>query len=229
MRLYLGNKNYSSWSLRAGLLIAQAGIPCETVLLSFSDTAERDSKFRREIFKVTPAGRVPTLVDGEVVVWDSLAIAEYVAERFPEKKLWPEDRAARARARSLCAEMHSGFMGVRSDFPMNIEFVAPEIGPRVLAEKPQTRADLARLDAIISGELAHSGGPMLFGTFGIADAYFAPVASRIRSYGLPVSEATQAWVERIHQLPAMQAWVRDALEEHDWVVFDEPYRDPPTR
>jgi glutathione S-transferase len=229
MRLYVGNKNYSSWSLRAGLLLAQAGIAFEEVKLSFSDASDPSSKFKREIYQVTPAGRVPALVDGDVVAWDSLAIAEYVAEKFPEKKLWPADRAARARARSLCAEMHSGFGGVRNHFPMNIEFSAPEIGPRVLAEQAEARSDLTRIDGLIASELALSGGPMLFGRFGIADAYFAPVASRIRSYGLPVSATTQQWVERIHQLPAMSAWVREALEEHDWVFIDEPYRDPPPR
>jgi glutathione S-transferase len=229
MRLYLGNKNYSSWSLRAGLLLAEAGIPFEPVALSFRDLDSPSSKFKREILKVSPAGRVPTLVDGDVIVWDSLAIAEYVAERFPEKQLWPRDRVARARARSLCAEMHSGFSAVRNHFPMNIELRAPEVGARLLVEQPETRTDLTRLDALIASELAQSGGPMLFGAFGIVDAYFAPVASRVRSYELPVSKSTAEWVERIHQLPAMQAWVRDALEEHDWVAINEPYRDPPTR
>jgi glutathione S-transferase len=226
MRLYLGNKNYSSWSLRAGLLVAQAGIKHEQIVLLFSDLGP-SSNFKREIGAVTPAGRVPVLVDGEVVVWDSLAICEYVAERFPEKQLWPSDRAARARARSLCAEMHSGFANVRNLFPMNIELHAPEIGPRVLGEYPEARTELSRLDAIVAGELKRSGGPMLFGEFGIADAYFAPIASRIRTYGLPVSDASAAWIERIHQLPAMQAWVRDALVEHDWVAIDEPYRTQP--
>jgi glutathione S-transferase len=229
MRLYLGNKNYSSWSLRAGLLLAEAGIPFEPVVLSFSDLGSPTSKFKREILTVSPAGRVPALVDDDVVVWDSLAIAEYVAERFPEKQLWPSGRVERARARSLCAEMHSGFVAVRNAFPMNIELSAPAIGARLLREQPETRSDLTRLDALIANELAESGGPMLFGAFGIADAYFAPVASRIRSYGLPVSAPTAEWVARIHQLPAMQAWVRAALEEHDWVAIDEPYRDPPTR
>jgi glutathione S-transferase len=229
MRLYLGNKNYSSWSLRAGLLLGQAGIAFETVMLSFRDLGSPSSTFKRDILKVNPAGRVPTLVDGDVVVWDSLAIAEYIAERFPEKNLWPSERVARARARSLCAEMHSGFSAVRNHFPMNIELSAPEVGARMLVEQPETRSDMTRLDALISNELAQSGGPMLFGGFGIADAYFAPIASRIRSYGLPVSAATAHWVERIHQLPAMQAWVRDALAENDWVALNEPYRDPATR
>lgn len=227
MRLYLGNKNYSSWSLRAGLLLAQAEIPHEPVQLSFSDLGTPDSKFKREISKITPAGRVPTLVDGEIVVWDSLAIAEYVAEKFPEKKLWPVDRAARARARSLCAEMHSGFSAVRNHFPMNIELAAPEIGPRVLGEQPDARADLKRIDELLSGELKRSGGPLLFGAFTIPDAYYAPVASRIRSYGLPVSAETGRWIDRIHELPAMKAWIADALKEHDYVAIDEPYRAPP--
>jgi glutathione S-transferase len=227
MRLYLGNKNYSSWSLRAGLSLAQAGIQHEQVVLLFSDLGP-SSKFKREIVTVTPAGRVPVLVDGEVVVWDSLAICEYIAERFPEKQLWPSERAARARARSLCAEMHSGFVNVRSLFPMNIELHAPEIGPRVLAENPEARTELARLDAILAGELGRSGGPMLFGEFGIADAYFAPIASRVRTYGLPVSDVSAAWMERVYQLPAMRAWVRDALVEHDWVAVNEPYRAQPS-
>jgi glutathione S-transferase len=255
MRLYVGNKNYSSWSLRAGLLIAQAGIQHEQIVLLFSDLGP-NSKFKREIGSVTPAGRVPVLVDGDVVVWDSLAICEYIAERFPEKQLWPSDRAARARARSLCAEMHSGFVNIRNLFPMNIELHAPEIGPRVLAQYPEARTELARLDAILAGELARSGtlgggsgtlaratvpgdrqspalrggsgGPMLFGEFGIADAYFAPIASRIRTYGLPVSDVSAAWVERVFELPAMQAWVRDALVERDWVALNEPYRAQPT-
>jgi glutathione S-transferase len=227
MRLYLGNKNYSSWSLRAGLLLAQAEIPFESVQLSFRDLDSPDSKFKREIAKVTPAGRVPTLVDGEIVVWDSLAIAEYVAEKFPEKKLWPADRADRARARSLCAEMHSGFAAVRSKFPMNIELVAPEIGRRVLAEDAAAREELKRIDELLSGELERSGGPLLFGGFTIPDAYFAPVASRIRSYGLPVSQRAAEWVERIHELPAMKAWIADALEEHDYVGINEPYRPRP--
>jgi glutathione S-transferase len=227
MRLYLGNKNYSSWSLRAGLLLAQADIPHEQINLLFGDLGP-DSVFRREISRVSPAARVPVLFDGDIVVWDSLAIAEYVAELFPEKQLWPTDRENRARARSLCAEMHSGFTAIRTLFPMNIEFRAPEIGPRVLAERSDAQSELTRLDAILAGELARSGGPLLFGAaFGIADAYFAPIASRIRSYGLPVSDASSAWVEHIHQLPAMQAWVRDALAEHDWVAIDEPYRQKP--
>lgn len=227
MRLYLGNKNYSSWSLRSGLLLAQAGIPHEQINLSFGDLGP-DSTFRREISRVSPAERVPVLFDGDIVVWDSLAIAEYIAERFPEKQLWPADSATRARARSLCAEMHSGFAAIRTLFPMNIELRAPEIGPRVLRERPDAQSELTRLDAILAGELARSGGPLLFGVaFGIADAYFAPIASRIRSYGLPVSDASSTWVEHIHQLPAMQSWVRDALAEHDWVAIGEPYRQKP--
>jgi glutathione S-transferase len=123
--------------------------------------------------------------------------------------------------------MHSGFANVRNLFPMNIELHAPEIGARVLAEYPETRAELARLDAMLTSELGRSGGPMLFGDFGIADAYFAPIASRVRTYGLPVSDASAGWIERVHQLPAMQAWVRDALVEHDWVAINEPYRTKP--
>jgi glutathione S-transferase len=157
-------------------------------------------------------------------VWDSLAIAEYLSERLPGSQLWPADLPARARARCVCAEMHSGFEALRTHFPMNLELCAPSIGPRVLGEQAQARADLARIDQLWSDALAQSGGPWLFGALGIADAYFAPVATRIRSYGLPVSQVSAGYVARIFELPALQAWVNAALAEHDFVPEGEPYR-----
>lgn len=226
MRLIIGNKNYSSWSLRAWLVLQHSGVAFEEVKLSLADIGTENSKFKREILRINPAGRVPVLVDGELVVWDTLAIAEYVAENSPTP-LWPTDRSARARARSLCAEMHSGFTTIRTRFPMNIELAAPLVGPKVLAENPDARTELARLDALMTDALTRSGGPMLFGAFSIADAFYAPIATRIRSYGLPISNPTADYVERIYQWPAMRVWVRDALSEHEFVAREEHYRELP--
>ena len=223
MKLYIGNKNYSSWSMRPWVLLKQAGIAFDEVLLRF-DGFEAESRFKHEIARVNPAARVPVLVDGELVVWDSLAIAEYLAERFPEKALWPADRAARARARSVCAEMHAGFGALRNHFGMNIEAVLPEVGARVLVEQPQVRADVDRIIAMWSELLAAHGGPMLFGGFGIADAYFAPVVMRFRTYGVPLPSAIQGYVERVVSLPGVVAWIADALAERDFRAFEEPYR-----
>ena len=224
MRLYIGNKNYSSWSLRPWLLLRQAGIAFEETRLSFGDISE-DGPFKREARKLSPTARVPVLEDGALRSWDSLAIAEYLAEKFPEKQLWPADAGQRAQARCVVAEMHAGFGALRTAFPMNIELNAPEIGPRVLKEKPAAAADLARIDQIFS----QGKGPWLFGGFGIADAYYAPIASRIRSYGLPLSAAAEKFVESVFALPSMQEWVNAALAEHDWVPDDEPYRSAPTK
>jgi len=226
MQLYIGNKNYSSWSLRPWLLLTQAGIPFEEVKLRLS--FEADSEFKRRLAAVAPSGRVPVLVDEGFAVWDTLAIAEYLAEKYASKQLWPAQPLARARARSLCAEMHSGFGALRNHCPMNIEASLPEVGARVLAEQPEVVADLARIVGMWQQQLDEHGGPFLFGAFSIADAYFAPVCSRIRTYGLPVPARIAAYVEHIHALPAMQAWVRDACAEHDFLDFDEPYRRVPS-
>ena len=223
MQLYIGNKNYSSWSMRPWVLLKQAGIAFDEVLVRF-DGFEAESRFKREIARVNPAAKVPVLVDGDLVIWDSLAIAEYLVERFPEKGLWPADRAARARARSVCAEMHAGFGALRNHWPMNIEAALPEVGARVLSEQPQVRADVERVNAMWSELLAAHGGPMLFGGFGIADAYFAPVAMRFRTYGVPLPPVIQGYVERVTALPGVAAWIADALAERDFRAFEEPYR-----
>ena len=223
LELYIGNKNYSSWSLRPWLLLTQAGIPFREVKVRF-DSFAADSAFKATVGRISPVGKVPVLVDDSFAVWDTLAIAEYVAERFPEKHLWPADARQRARARSVCAEMHSGFTALRNHCPMNIEAALPEVGRIVWRDQAGVRADLARIEAIWTELLATHGGPMLFGDFGIADAYYAPVCSRIRTYALPVSPTVAAYVDRVHALPAMQAWTADALAEHDFIDFDEPYR-----
>ena len=223
MQLYIGNKNYSSWSMRPWVLLKQAGIPFDEIKLRF-DAFSPESKFKTELARISPAGRVPVLVDGDLAVWDTLAIAEYVAERFPDKKLWPQDVKSRARARSVCAEMHSGFGALRSHFPMNIEAALPEVGARVLAEQAGVRDDLARLVGMWSALLETSGGPMLFGAFGIADAFFAPVVMRLNTYRVPVPAPIAAYMQRVTALPGVDAWVKDALAERDFLDFEEPYR-----
>lgn len=226
LQLYIGNKNYSSWSMRPWVLLTGAGIPFEEKMVRF-DSFDAQSAFKSVVAAINPVGKVPVLVDDGFAVWDTLAIAEYLAERFPDKRLWPADARARARARSVCAEMHSGFTALRSHCSMNIEASLPEVGRILWRDQAGVRADIARLEAMWTGLLAEHGGPMLFGAFGIADAYFAPVCSRIRTYALPVSPTVAAYVDRVHQLPAVQAWVQQALAEHDFIDFDEPYRSRP--
>lgn len=228
MQLYIGNKNYSSWSMRPWVAMRHFGIAFDEVKVRF-DSFDADSDFKRTMARVSPTGTVPVLVDGDLTVWDTLAIAEYLAETFPDAGLWPRERAARARARSLCAEMHAGFRALRGACGMNIEASLPEVGQRVLAEQPAVRADLARLDAAWGDALAGSGGPFLFGDFSLADAYFAPVVARVRTYGLPLSPGAAAWAERVWATDAVQAWVHDALQEHDFLAFEEDYRQAPAR
>ena len=226
MQLYIGNKNYSSWSMRPWVLMKQAGIDFEEVILRF-DGFSPDSRFKAEIGRLSPAGRVPVLVDDGLVVWDTLAIAEYLAERFPDKTLWPADARARARARSVCAEMHSGFGALRSHFAMNIEASLPQVGARVLAEQPQVRENVARIVAMWTELIEAHGGPMLFGKFGIADAYFAPVVMRFRTYGVPVPASIEGYLERVVALPGVAAWIADALAEREFLPFEEAYRASP--
>jgi len=213
LQLYIGNKNYSSWSLRPWLLMKHAGIPFEEkkVRLGWED----DSPFKKTMYSLAPSGRVPLLIDDGFPIWDSLAIAETLAERFPEKALWPRDPKQRARARSLCAEMHSGFGELRSTFGMNLEARLPEIGERMLREKPAVARDLKRLDVMWDEALENSGGPFLFGEFSIADAYFAPVCTRARTYGLPLSPRSAAYKERILALPAFLEWERGMVAKEE--------------
>ncbi|MEO8523118.1 MAG: glutathione S-transferase family protein [Caldimonas sp.] len=225
MQLYIGNKNYSSWSLRPWLLMKHAGIAFEETVLRLS--WDDDSPFKKKLLAIAPSGRVPLLVDDGFAVWDSLAIAEYLAERFADKHLWPADPKARARARSICAEMHSGFAELRSTFGMNIEATLPEVGARMLRENAGAARDLKRIDAMWGEALQASGGPFLFGAFSVADAYFAPVCTRIRTFALPVGAEAAAYARRILALPSFREWETAALAEHDFLLEDEPYRRPP--
>ena len=224
MKLLIGNKNYSSWSMRPWVLLTQFDIPFEEVMARF-DSFAPDSKFKATVAALSPAGKVPILVEDDgFAVWDTLAIAETVAEKFPGKALWPRDARRRARARTVCAEMHSGFGALRSAFGMNIEASLPEVGARVLAGNAAARADLARIVQLWQEALAESGGPFLFGDYSIADAYFAPVVMRIRTYALPVPADVAAYIERAVAAKGTAMWIRDALEEKEFLQFEEDYR-----
>lgn len=223
IQLYIANKNYSSWSMRPWVMLRQACIEFEEIYVRF-DSFAPDSQFKTALQKVNPVGKVPVLVHDGLAVWDTLAIAEYVAELFPDKQLWPSDRMARARARSICAEMHSGFVGLRSACPMNIEAHLPEVGALALRDKPAVRADLQRIVSLWSGLLAEHGGPMLMGSFTIADAYFAPVVMRLKTYALPVPGDVAAYMDRVCALPGVKAWIDEARAEQDFIDFEEPFR-----
>jgi glutathione S-transferase len=223
LKLYVGNKNYSSWSMRPWVLLKQAGIAFEEVMVRF-DSFEADSAFKKSLADINPVGKVPVLADDGFLIWDTLAIAEYAADKFPHLNLWPQDPKARARARSICAEMHSGFTGLRSNCPMNIEATLAETGQLIWRDKPGVRADVARIVTMWTELLAQHGGPLLFGQFTIADAYFAPVCMRLKTYALPVPAAITDYVNRVSALPGVKAWIDDALAEKDFLDFEEPYR-----
>ena len=223
LKLYIGNKNYSSWSMRPWVLLRQADIAFEEVKLRF-DSFDSNSTFKQAVNSLTPVGKVPVLLDGELAIWDTLAIAEYLAEKFHEKTLWPAQTAARARARSICAEMHSGFGALRSACPMNIEADLAATGALIWRDKPAVRADVQRIISMWGELLAEHQGQMLFGDFCIADAYFAPVAMRLATYALPVPPEISAYIRRLSALPSLKAWMDDARAEIDFRAFEEPYR-----
>jgi glutathione S-transferase len=209
--------------MRPWVLLKQCGIPFEEVMVRF-DSFQAGSAFRHTVDAVSPVGKVPVLVDDGLVVWDTLAIAEYLAEQFPEKALWPQYSKARARARSVCADMHSGFAALRSACPMNIEASLPDIGQLIWRDKPAVRADVARVVAMWDELLTQHSGPMLFGEFSIADAYYAPVAMRLKTYALPVPASITAYIHRLCATAGVKAWIDDALLENDFRDFEEPYR-----
>ncbi|MBV8500841.1 MAG: glutathione S-transferase family protein [Paucibacter sp.] len=223
-KLYIGNKNYSSWSMRPWVLARALGIPFEEVMVRF-DFAEADSQFHKKLQHVTPAGRVPVWVENDgFAVWDTLAIIEHLAERHGDAGVWPQALNDRSRARSLCAEMHAGFSALRNACPMNIEAYFFDQGKTLWVENPGLRKDVARIDELWSEALAASGGPWLFGKFSAADAFYAPVAVRLSRFALPVSAAAGAYVERVLAHGAVQEWTQAALAEQQYVPEDEPYR-----
>jgi len=216
LRLVIGNRNYSSWSLRPWLALAMAGASFEVERIALYEPGSRE-----RIRAHGGAGKVPVLHDGDVTVWESLAICEYVAERFPQARLWPETPAARARARAAATEMHGGFVALRREMPMNIRRLEPG---RVLGA--EAAADLARvLDLWREARARHAGeGPFLFGRFGIADAMYAPVVLRLRSYrpaGIAEDPIALDYMEAVLALPPMREWIADALAETERIAaFD---------
>ena len=203
--LIIGNKNYSSWSLRPWLLLRQFGVAFDEVKLTL-DVPE----FHTRIAEFSPAGRVPVLLDGDLHVWDSLAIAEYVNERFLDGRGWPQAAAERAEARAISAEMHSGFTAMRRELPMNCRKRAHD---HIMSA--DAARDVARVKDIwrnARGQHAQAGA-FLFGEFGIVDAMYAPVALRFISYGVPLEPIQSAYVDAIVALPALQHWLADAATE----------------
>ena len=208
--LLIGNKNYSSWSLRPWIAMKVAGIDFDEQIVPLYEPGSRET-----VLKYSPTGKVPCLVDDDVTVWESLAILDYLAARYPEKKLWPADLKARALARAIAAEMHAGFAALRKHCPMNMRR-----DPRKIRElAPEVQADVARIDAIWTdcrGRFGQ-GGPFLFGAFGNADAMYAPVVSRFASYAIPVGKAARAYMEAVMALPAWKDWEKDGRAER-WVM-----------
>jgi glutathione S-transferase len=214
LTLIIGNKNYSSWSLRPWLVLKQAGIPFREQYIPI-----RSATWQAQIHGLSPSGKVPALIHGDVRVWDSLAICEYLAEFFPEKQLWPAAVAARAEARSVSAEMHSGFMGLRQNMFMNIRRRMPTRG-----RSPEALADIERIVAIWNDCRSRyaPGGPFLFGAFSIADAMYAPIALRFASYAVQTAGAAGDYAQTLLALPAMQEWVTAAHAEKEQLAHYEP-------
>ena len=214
MRLIIGNKNYSSWSLRAWLPLRHFGLAFEEERVALFEPG-----YKERILKYSPAGKVPVLIDGEAAIWESLAIGEYLAETLPELEMWPLPAAERALARSISAEMHAGFAQLRTHMPMNIRASHPGKG-----RTPGVEADIARVCALWEQCLIGSGGPFLFGNFTIADAMYAPVVSRFITYAVDLDARLSEYVDRIWNLSAMREWRAAALAETELIAEAEPYR-----
>ena len=212
IRLIIGNKNYSSWSLRAWLPLRHLAIPFDEERIALFEPG-----YKERILAYSPGGKVPILIDGSITVWESLAIGEYLAEQFPA--LWPGDPGQRAFARTVSAEMHAGFTSLRSAMPMNIRSSHPGKGRSRAVD-----ADIARVSAIWTGCLQRSGGPFLFGDFSFADAMYAPVATRFITYAVALEAPARTYVDHLWNLPAMLEWRAAAEREAEIIAEDEPYR-----
>jgi len=209
--LVIGNKAYSSWSLRPWLLMKHAGIAFDEVRIPLY----QDGHIAK-IRGYSAAGKVPILIDGGITVWESLAICEYLAERHPDQRLWPDDTGMRAYGRAISTEMHAGFAALRAKMGMNVRRVMPA------AITPEVTADIARIEAIWSDSLRRYGGPFLLGTFSIADAMFAPVATRFKTYAVALSATAQRYADQLLTLPAMKEWYAAAAVEPEVLPQFEP-------
>lgn len=213
MKLIIGNKNYSSWSLRAWLLIAASDLPFDEVRIALSTT-----NTSAEIARHTKAGKVPVLHDGDLVIWDSLAICEYISEQYLNGKGWPAEKKARAEARSCCAEMHSGFFTLRGSLPMNCR-----AKNRSVASTAELQKEISRIDRLWSEMRGKYGkqGPWLFGEFSIADCMFAPVVFRFATYNIEVSKSSKEYMQTVLQHPKIQLWLSQAKEEVETIESEE--------
>jgi glutathione S-transferase len=214
LKIVLGNKNYSSWSLRPWVVLKHLKVPFDEQVIPLDQDSSAE-----EIRKYSPSGRVPVLIDGDTAVWDSLAICEYLHELFLDRKLWPADAKARAAARSASAEMHSGFTALRQNLPMKFREVFPNT-----QLQPDVKAEISRILQLWSDCRARfgAGGPYLFGSFTIADAMYAPVVSRFKTYGVPLDGAPAAYAETIWKLPQIQEWLTAARAETFRMARYEP-------
>ncbi|HXX13073.1 MAG TPA: glutathione S-transferase family protein [Burkholderiales bacterium] len=212
--LVIGNKNYSSWSLRVWLLMKHAGIPFDEIRIPLYVAGSKES-----LRKYAPSGKVPVLLDGSLAIWDSLAIAEYLAEHHPDRRLWPQDSAVRAVARSISAEMHSGFGALRSNMSMNCRGSFPGIGRTV-----EVAADVERIQRmwIDCRERFGVAGPFLFGEFTTADAMYAPVVLRFKTYAVQLAPVARQYADTVLGLPALQDWVEAAKAEIEVIPAFEP-------
>ncbi len=210
--LVIGNKNYSSWSLRAWLALNQAGVAFDEQRIRLDQP-----ETKAEILRHSPSGKVPCLVDGSLVVWDSLAICETANERYVNGTLWPANPGERARARAVTAEMHSGFAAMRTYMSMDIRSRWNDKGAAA-QRRDDVAADIARIQSIWSDCLDRSGGPLLFGAFSIADAFYAPVVTRFHTYGVTLAPMLSAYADAVLALPAMRLWVEAARAEPEVLI-----------
>jgi len=214
LTLIIGNKNYSSWSLRPWIAMKVAGIAFDEKVIPLYEPGSRE-----QVLKYSPAGKVPVLIDGDAHIWESLAILEHLAEKFPDARLWPSDPGARSHARVAASEMHAGFTALRRACPMNMWLL-----PKPRPQSDEVMADVARIEALWSDCRARfgTGGPFLFGAFGAADAMYAPVVARLHNFGLPVGKPARAYMAAVMGLPAWAQW-RDAALKEPWIMrHNEP-------
>lgn len=221
--LYIGNKNYSTWSMRPWVVLKYFDIPFQEQLIRF-DSFDANSTFKRTILPINPYGTVPVLIDNTLHVTDSLAICEYLAEKHSNLSLWPKESQIRAKARSLVAKMHSGYPAIRNYLPMNIEASFPEIGQIILRDHPEVKKEIEFFDQDISAYLTQANGSYLFGAFSIADAFYAPMCIRLKNYHIKTSERLSCYIETIYNTKGVKEWINEALKENDFIAMDEPYR-----
>ncbi|KES18189.1 Glutathione S-transferase [Gilliamella apicola SCGC AB-598-I20] len=223
--LYIGNKNYSTWSMRPWVVMKYFDIPFNEKLVKF-DSFTDDSLFKKTMLAVSKYGTVPILIDGDLVISDSLAICEYLAEKHGDLALWPAELKKKAIARSLVAKMHSGFQAIRTYLPMNIEAEFPQVGQIILRDHLEVKKEIMFLDDLLSSSLASkkSNCDYLFGNFSIADAFYAPLCLRLKNYHIATSSSVSNYIDIICNTKGIKDWINEALQERSFVAMDEPYR-----